>query len=88
MNDDVLLHQLEELAERIGITVRYENVTIENSPGGGGLCRVNGAYVLIVHARAPVREKTRALIRALRHFDCSEIYVLPVLRELLEETES
>jgi hypothetical protein len=73
LNDDVLLNQLEELAERLGITVRYENM--------------NGEYVLIVHSRATLREKIRIVTRALRQFDFSGIYLKPVLRELLEESE-
>lgn len=87
MNDEVLLNQLEELAERIGITVRYENMNVEDSPGSGGLCRLKGEYVLIVHSRATVREKIRVVTRALRQFDLNGIYLRPVLRELLEELE-
>lgn len=87
MNDKVLLSQLEELAERVGITVRYENMNGENSPGSGGLCRLKGEYVLIVHSRAALREKIRVMARALRQFDLNGIYLRPVLRELLEESE-
>jgi hypothetical protein len=87
LNDDVLLNQLEELAERLGITVRYENMNVEDSPGSGGLCRLKGEYVLIVHSRATLREKIRVATRALRQFDLSGIYLKPVLRELLEESE-
>jgi hypothetical protein len=87
LNDDVLLNQLEELAERLGITVRYENMNVEDSPGSGGLCRLKGEYVLIVHSRATLREKIRIVTRALRQFDFSGIYLKPVLRELLEESE-
>ena len=87
LNDEVLLHQLEELAERIGITIRYENMHAEDAPGSGGLCRLKGAYVLIVHSRATVREKIRVVTRALRQFDLYGIYLIPVLRELLEESE-
>ncbi|MHB9099348.1 MAG: hypothetical protein ACYC5X_16165 [Syntrophales bacterium] len=87
MNDEVILNQLEELAERIGITVRYENMTVEDAPGSGGLCRLKGKYVLIVHSRATLREKIRVVTRALRQFDLNGIYLRPVLRELLEESE-
>lgn len=87
MNDDILLEQLEELAERIGIAVRYENMNVEDSPGSGGLCRLKGEYVLIVHSRATLPEKIRVVTRALRQFDLNGIYLRPVLRELLEESE-
>jgi hypothetical protein len=87
LNDEALFPQLEELAERIGITVRYENMNGEDSPGKGGLCRLNGEYVLIVHSRATLREKIRVVTRALRKFDLNGIYLKPFLRELLEEAE-
>ena len=87
MNDEALLNELEELAERMEIAVRYENITGEDSPGSGGLCRIQGQYVLIVHSRATVREKIRIITKALRQFDFSEIYMRPVLRELLERSD-
>jgi hypothetical protein len=87
LNDEALLEQLEELAERLAVAVRYENITGEDSPGSGGLCRIQSQYVLIVHSRATVREKIRIITKALRQFDFSEIYVRPVLRELLERSD-
>jgi hypothetical protein len=87
LNDEIILDQLEELAGKIGITVRYENMNVEDAPGGGGLCRLKGEYVLIVHSRATLREKIRVVTRALRHFDLNGIYLIPILRELLEESE-
>jgi len=86
LNDEVLFNQLEELANTLGIAIRYENINVENSPGTGGLCRIKGEYVLILHSRLTVREKIRFLTGALRQFDLDEIYVRPVLRELLEKS--
>jgi len=83
VKEDDLLKQLEELAERMSIAVRYENIAGKDSPGSGGLCRIEGRYVLLVQARAPLSEKIRVVAKALRRFDLSEIYVKPVLRDLL-----
>jgi hypothetical protein len=88
LNDQALLNQLEELAERAAIAVRYENITGEDSPGSGGLCRIQGRYVLIVHSRATPKEKIRVIAKALRQFDFSEVYVIPALRELLERSDA
>jgi hypothetical protein len=85
LNDVALLHHLEELAERMAVAVRYENITGKDAPGAGGLCRIRGEYVLIVHSRATVAEKIRFLTKALRQFDLSGIYVIPALRKLFEE---
>jgi len=79
-----ILNQLEELAEKLGIAVRYENVIVEESSGTGGLCRIKGKYVLIVHSHATSKEKIQVMTAALKVFDLGDIYVKPVIRELLE----
>jgi hypothetical protein len=85
MNEDVLLNQLEDLAEKLGILVRDENINIEESSSSGGLCRIEGEYVLILNSKATVKEKNQVMINALQQFDLSDIYIKPVIRELLEE---
>jgi hypothetical protein len=87
MNEEVLLNQLEELAEKLGILVRDENINIEESSSTGGLCRIEGKYVLILNSKATVKEKNQAMIKALRQFDLSDIYIKPAIRELLEGYE-
>lgn len=84
MNDEVLLEQLVELAGKLEISVREENMNTEELSGTGGLCRVEGKYILILNSRSPVKEKNQVMIRALRRFDVSGIYLKPVIRELLE----
>ncbi len=85
MNEEVLLNQLEDLAEELGILVRDENINIEESSSSGGLCRIEGKYVLILNSKITVKEKNQVMINALRQFDLSDIYIKPVIRELLEE---
>ena len=87
MNNELLLNELEELAGKLGIAIRYENVTTEESSGSGGLCRLKGEYILIIHSQAAVEEKIRILLEALKTFPIGDIYVKPVIRELLEESE-
>ena len=82
--DVFILSQLEELAEKLGIEVRHENVSVEESAGTGGLCRIKGKYVLIVHSHATSKEKIQVMTAALKMFDLGDIYVKPVIRELLE----
>jgi hypothetical protein len=87
MNEEVLLNQLEELAEKLGILVRHENINIEESSSTGGLCRIKGKYVLILNSKVTVKEKNQVMIKALQQFDLSDIYIKPVIRELLEGYE-
>jgi hypothetical protein len=87
MYEEILLIQLEELADKFEISVRDENINIEESSTNGGLCRVDGKYILILHSRATVKEKIQVMIKALQQFDTSDIYVKPAIRELLEGHE-
>jgi hypothetical protein len=84
MKDDILLRSLEELAERLDIVVREENINLEDSFSPGGLCKVDGKYVLILNSRATEEEKIQTAVRALRRFNLDDIYMKPALRELLE----
>jgi predicted transcriptional regulator len=84
MNDEVLLNQLEELAEKLEILVRDENINSEESSSAGGLCRVEGKYILILNSKNTVKEKNQVMIKALKQFDLSNMYIKPFIRELLE----
>ena len=84
MNDEVILSYLEELAEKLEILVRDENINIEESSSSGGLCRVEEKHVIILNSKASVKEKIQVMIAALHQFDFSDIYVKPVIRELLD----
>jgi hypothetical protein len=84
MNEEVLLNQLEELADKLEILVRDENVNIDESSTTGGLCRIEGKYVLILNSQATIKEKIQVMIKALQQFDLSDMYIKPVIRELLE----
>jgi len=86
MDDHITLSFLEELADRLGIPIRYEIIKDELT-GPGGLCRVNGEFILIIDSTAAAKEKIQIMTEALRRFDLDGIYVRPALRELLEEYE-
>jgi hypothetical protein len=87
LEEEILLYQLEELAEKLGVTVRCENISMEESSSNGGLCCVKGEYIILMHSRATVKEKMQIMTEALRHFDLSAIYVKPAIRQLLEGNE-
>jgi len=84
MNDEVILSYLEELAEKLDILVRDENINIEESSSSGGLCRIEGKQVFILNSKATVKEKIEVMIAALHQFDLTQMYIKPVIRELLE----
>jgi hypothetical protein len=87
LDDGVLLHQLEELAGKLGIEIRYGNIAVEESHRTGGLCRFKGQYVLIIHSRLTVKEKIGMIVKNLKGFEMDDVYLLPVIRELLDQSK-
>lgn len=86
MDDGTLLDQLEDLAGKLGIGIRYGNIGIEDSRRMGGLCRVQGKYYLIMHSRLTAKEKIGVIVKTLKGFEIGDVYVRPVIRELLDKS--
>jgi hypothetical protein len=86
MDENTIVKQLEELIKRFGVEIRHEPIKQDEDSINivGGLCLLKGEYVLIINSKAAIRDKIRALGMALKHFDHENIYMLPVLRELLD----
>jgi hypothetical protein len=84
MDDHTALSQLEGLAYQLGIPIRYEKIAEEELKSTGGLCRVKGETVIIINSKASTKDKIQALVKALKNFDLSNVYIRPALRELLE----
>ncbi|MBW2066750.1 MAG: hypothetical protein JRJ03_17720 [Deltaproteobacteria bacterium] len=84
---DRLLGQLEELADSLGIAIRYEKLKGEGQASGGGLCKLRGKYFLIVDSKAHTSEKIDILAVSLARFNLSNVYLKPGLREFLEQVE-
>ena len=86
MDDGVLLNQLEELAGKLGIEIHYGNIAGDESQRTGGLCKVKGQYVLIMHSRLTVKEKIGVISETLKGFETGDVYVIPVIRELWDKS--
>jgi hypothetical protein len=84
MDENATLSQLEELAQRLGITVRYEALKSDGGLHSGGYCRVHGQDMVIINKKATGMEKIHILTDTLKRYDLSRIYVLPSLREILD----
>ena len=87
MDEHAIIDQLEELAERFGIQIRYEPIKQDEDLVRvvGGLCLLRGEYVLIIDSKAATGDKIRTFAEALRHFDLDQTYIKPALRELLDK---
>lgn len=86
INDDTIIGYLEELAESFGVEIRYEVIKQDEDLLFlvGGLCLLRGEYVLIINPKATTKDKIKTLAMAAKHFDLDQVYIRPVLRELLD----
>ncbi|MGE5841414.1 MAG: hypothetical protein ACM335_03990 [Deltaproteobacteria bacterium] len=87
MDENTILDQLEELIEKLGVQIRHEAIRQDEDSIHviGGLCLLRGKYVLIMNSKAAVRDRIWTLGMALKQFDCDQIYIRPVLRDILEK---
>lgn len=83
--EERFLPHLESLAQKLGIKIRQEDTGFGDISGPGGLCRLKGDYLLIIHPLASAEEKVRLLVRAIKRFPWREMYIRPAVRELLEK---
>lgn len=85
MDDDAVIEQLEELARKFGMEIRYEPIILdEEIKVTGGLCIFRGERLLIINSKALARDKINVFLQALKHFDLEHIYIRPAIRELLD----
>ncbi|HTR49876.1 MAG TPA: hypothetical protein VMJ10_04155 [Kofleriaceae bacterium] len=85
MKPEVMLELLEGAADQLGIKVSYEPLQTSGISTGlrGGLCRVKGAYRVIIDKRATDEERVATLAAAVASFDTSELELPPQVREVL-----
>lgn len=76
---DRMLRELERLARRMGILVRFEAFDAR-ATRRGGLCLLRGVPLVLVDAHAPTLDQVGVLCDALARFDVEALYVPPQLR--------
>ena len=83
---DNVLTDLEAAADKLGVRVSYE--ALQETVGGGGLCKVKGVFRVIIDKRGTVGEKVSTLARALAAFDLGGIFLSPAARDIVEQHQA
>jgi len=78
-----MLRELERLARRMGVEVRFEELDPRASRRGG-VCKLRGSALVLIDSRAATLDKVGVLCEALSRFDVEAVYVPPLLRARLE----
>jgi hypothetical protein len=82
MKPEQITETLEQAAAHLGIRVRYETMTGDTA-GGGGLCKVRGAWCVIIDRKTPPADRAALLIEALAAFDTDAVFLPPQLRDAI-----
>ena len=83
MEPEKTYQHLENLAEQLGISVRYDDLYDPEVPATSGLCKVKGRHFYIMDRSKSLSEKIRLLGQCLCRMDLDGVYLLPAIRELL-----
>lgn len=83
MDDQLLFDDLLRVAKTLGVASRVESFETPATAGGGS-CVLRGEPLILLDARAPLRERIEALARALSELDSEAIFMTPAAREALE----
>ena len=81
-----ILEQLEQLASKLGINVRYEYLGEKDDDVHlrSGSCRVKGDRVIIIDRFKSKGERCRLLASELKRCDLSRVFITPAVRDILE----
>ena len=82
MKPEQMTEALEQAAAQLGVQVRYDTMT-GDAAGSGGLCKVKGAWWVIIDRKTPAAERAVMLIEALTSFDTDSVFLPPQVREAL-----
>jgi len=84
--DQLLFTALVDTFERLGMSVRFEDLSIEDIRGKGGRCRVKENEMIILDLSLGLTEKIDLLVRELSRMHSDDIYLSPNVREAIEKS--
>ncbi len=83
MKEEEILSGLEKIFESLQIEVRYEKGDFS-----GGYCILKDKPMVIVQSNLPAAQKIKILARELAQMDLQNVFLVPALREVIDEALS
>ena len=81
---EIIVHELIDLAYRLNIKVRRERLGDEDVPVQSGLAWIDYRPVLFLDSRLPAAEAVAILVKELADFPLEELYIKPGIRALFD----
>jgi len=79
-----LLELLESTASRLGVEIRYENLSLPCGRSQGGYCKFEGKALIIVDRKTSQRRKISIIAKGLSHIDVGSVFVPPAVRRIID----
>lgn len=80
MTTEQMVKELEGLAQKSGIQVRFEKGDFE-----GGFCVLKSERIIVVNRRIPAARKATVLALGMAEIGVDEMYLKPAVREFIED---
>lgn len=80
MTKEEILKELEDLARKCSIGIRYEKGDFE-----GGYCVLKAERIIVVNKRLAAVRRASVLAQGLAEVGINEIYLKPAVREFIED---
>lgn len=80
MTAEQMVKELEGLAQKSGIQVRFEKGDFE-----GGFCVLKSERIIVVNRRISAARKATVLALGMAEIGVDEIYLKPAVREFIED---
>ena len=87
MKQELILEQLEDLAEKLSIKLQYEDLKKSGIKLRGGSCRVVEEKRIIIDKRLKVNEKVEILANELSKLNLENVFISPRIKSLLGKEE-
>ena len=79
MKSTGILQEFEQIAEELGICILQERGDFN-----GGYCLLEEKRIIVINKQKPLEQRIRALVQAFSRLDTSQIYLKPIIREMIE----
>lgn len=88
MKQNELYNHLKDLTENLGIRFFEKNFRNAGIPVNSGLCKIEGTYHFFMDKHKKISEKNEILANAISQFPLDDIYIIPALREYIDQNKS
>ncbi len=75
-----VLHELEDVVQRLGYTMRYEKGNFE-----GGYCLVKESKLFVINSKYEAEKRISIIARNLKELGVDDIFVKPGIREIIDK---